>query len=89
MFSFLNMTVDEAGNRYFQYSEGSFYVDVCLSIILFCAVFISSVNSSIKMEQLEKKIKSDKIYIEWLHQHANEHVVITIPDTQPKGPSTD
>ena len=89
MFSFFNMTVDETGSRYFQYSEGSFYLDLCLGIILFCATFISSINASVKMEQLEKKIKSDKIYSEWLHQHAHEHVVITIPDTQPKGPSTD
>ena len=90
MYSFFNMTIDEAGHRYFQYSEGSFYLDLCLGIILFCAMFLSSIKASAKMERLENKIKSDKIYIQWLHEHAHEHItIITIPETQPKGPSGD
>ena len=89
MFSFWNMTIDDAGNRYFQVSEGSFYLDFCLGIIMFCAMFIGSVNTAAKIEKLEQKVKSDKVYIQWLHQHSNENVVIVIPGTQPKGPAAE
>jgi hypothetical protein len=72
-----------------QVNEGGFYFDFCLSIIIFVAVCVGSIQNSTKIEQLEKKIKSDGIYIQWLHKHSNEHILITIPGTQPQGPAAD
>ena len=87
MYSIWNVTIDEEGNRYLQVSQERFAIDLIVLLLFIGITFFSAYKTAKEIERLKKKIKSDQIYIQWLHQrppidHGNSHST-----SQPQGPA--